>query len=712
MLLDKENRTIVTNGVQQVARATIKTSPKIFNFFADQTYANKPRAICRELAANALDSHVMAGKPDLPIEVWLPTLLDPVFRVRDHGLGMSHDFMMTSFMCYADGSTKDSSNEAIGGFGIGSKSPFAYVDQYTVTSRFDGVESAYSVFKDDDGIPAIGLLGQRVTDQPNGVEVSFPVKPEDFTTFEEAAFEALRYFEPLPEVKNAVGGGFTPPAYVSKGKTWGMRQNAGALNVIMGGILYPVSASNLTYKFPEDSAARKLLEYGLDLRLPIGTCSVALSREALSYDDRTIEAIRLACEAVIEEVAESFSTMFDHIDSPWEAAVALHNELGDNHYSARAKFLSEHAKWKGAKLETSLAFPMLAQRETSWGEKKLVDVSGFTVWEIDARRERRGRGGTIKQIGSAKFEYPGKHGFQPGRFAALVIDDLPQTPKHKAIKKIKEFADENGGRLMVIRPDVDVELTPAEIVAGMGYPPHDQVVLTSSLPEPVMERTYSKNLNRPKVRMFSYDGTTARGYDWRRNSNNINPGAYGKDGVEEIAYADQPETGILVVMETFNIPDDLREKVDSGLLRWSELSFVNSGDAKKLPKGNWTDYAVEFENRKKAELAKYPDLAARLAVSNSSLRWLFDFFRRHPGTDFTSKKPLGRIFSIYKTYVEPLDQHQLKLAQFVTAKLPGRIKPEELNTQFRSKQWKAARLLTALSHIMDEDDMRLFQENL
>jgi len=107
MLLQAEDRTVATSGVMQVARATIKTSPKIFNFFEKQTYSNVPRTICRELVANAVDSHVMAGKPELPAEVWLPTLLDPVFRVRDQGLGMNHDFVMNEFMCYADGSTKD-----------------------------------------------------------------------------------------------------------------------------------------------------------------------------------------------------------------------------------------------------------------------------------------------------------------------------------------------------------------------------------------------------------------------------------------------------------------------------------------------------------------------------------------------------------------------------------------------------------------------------
>src|SRR3546814_6939713 len=73
---------------------------------------------------------------------------------------MSHEFMMTSFMAYTDGSTKDQSNDQIGGWGIGSKSPFSYTDQFVLVSVHDGVRSVYSVFKDEDSIPAIALLSQ------------------------------------------------------------------------------------------------------------------------------------------------------------------------------------------------------------------------------------------------------------------------------------------------------------------------------------------------------------------------------------------------------------------------------------------------------------------------------------------------------------------------------------------------------------------------
>jgi hypothetical protein len=709
MLLTSEDRKVTSSGLAQVSRATIKTSPKIFSFFEKQTYSNVPRTICRELVSNAVDSHVMAGKPDVPVEVWLPTLLDPTYKVRDQGLGMSHDFVMNEFMTYADGSTKDGSNLAIGGFGIGSKSPFAYTDQFTLRSTFEGIESVYSIFKDEEGIPACGLLGQRATTEPNGVSVEFPVKPEDFETFEEAAFESLRYFEPLPEIKNASVGKFAPPEYVSRGKGWGMRESAGPLQIIMGGVMYPVSVDNLTYKFPSDSPARKLLKYGLDLRLPIGTCTVALSREALSYDDRTIDAIRVACEDVIDEVAASFATMFDKYETEWAASVALHREVGGNGYGERATFLKDHALWRGQELDIKMDFPTTGKN--SEGHPR----HGYQIATIEGRYDRRGRGGRIKPVGPIKVEHPASHGFVPGKIEYLVIDDLEQKPKFKANRKIKEFVEENAvNAVLVIRPNewLGDEAPTAEAITKAFGVPADQVILTSSLPEPIMERGYSRKMSdRPKVRMFTYNGAHQE-YNWRTGGPPLRI-APEREGVTEIPYADQPAEGILVVMDNFVPRVDIHNIVDSGLLFWSELKFVNSADAKKLGKQNWTDPQTEFERRKKAKLAVYPDLAKRLAVADRpDLRTVFELFRNNPEIDFTSRKPLGTIFKIYKKYVEPLDAEQRKLARFVEAKLPRDVKPEELMTKLKERQSKAWRLMQLLPRTLDEEDTKLFLENL
>lgn len=707
MQLTQEKRDVRSAGVQEVARATIKTTPKIFNFFADQTYANKPRAICRELGANAWDSHKMAGKADTPFEVWLPTLLDPVFRVRDNGLGMSHEFMMTSFMCYADGSTKDGDDVAIGGFGIGSKAPFAYVDQYTVTSRYDGVERVYTVFKDEEGIPSIAFLVSTDTDEPNGVEVSFPVQPDDFDTFTQAALGTLKYFDPLPVLKNAGDGvELTPPTYKAKGSNWGMREDSGALHVIMGGVRYPVDAGNLNQHFSSEDGTRDLLQYGIDLRLPIGSCAVALSREALSYTDETVTALHTAVTAMADEVASSFATMFDHL-TPWAAAKKLSEEIGEG-YGGRSRFLTKHAKYRGNELKTSVTMPKLLGERYDYEQDKhvLTMCYPYSFWEIDEptgyRRKTYGRPLTKCDWKTVDR----KHGreIRPAVYSKIVFDDLPQKPGSKATKKIKIFAESiDAGKILVIRPDEDCKGNPAEFFDGLGNPPEDMIVFTSELPEPPVKRRAAPN--RPRIRMFRYTGYGNPGY-------RCTPCRYSSDW-QEIEYLQQPTEGIFVEMNNFEF-SGIRPYFDSGLIDTREVRFVNSGDAKKLDKDAWTPIKEEFDDRLSDALDGNDDLGIGLALEASCLSHLFEFFRRFPDEDWSSpkSKPLARVFAIYNEFVANITPDQRRLRNFVDHTIPGRIKPAEILERLQQQQPNLNRILELTDYRPREEDIQLIKDNL
>lgn len=703
MLLTQDARDVSKSGVMETAKATIKATPKIFSFFADQTYANKPKAICRELVANAVDSHVMAGKGDQPVEVWLPCLVDPVFKVRDFGLGMSHDFMMGPFMAYTDGSTKDQSNIAIGGFGIGSKSPFAYVDQYTIKSTFDGTVSVYSVFKDDDGIPSIALLAQKSTDEPNGVEVSFPVEPSDFENFRVAAFEALKYFDPLPIVRNAGQSKFEAEEYAAKGKTWGMRKTSGPLQVIMGGIMYPVDAANLTYKF-KDETAKKMLTYGLDIKVPIGTCSIALSREQLSYDERTIEGLTKACLSVVDEVAQSFATIFDQHDTVWDAMTALYEEVYPNGHSGyrgettRGQFLSQKAQWRGQPLEMNLEF---------------ILPGGAIVWDLDPYNYRRGG-----KTPNPKWEhYDIAYKVMPGKFEHVVIDDLPRNSKSKTILRIKEWlADQDQKKRILFVRATNESLKPKKILEALGNP--SNYTLTSTLPEPINATVTAAGTVRPKVRMFTYDGQK-RNYGWGPHSyyETLHPGRYGKSGIKEIDYAAQPSSGILVVMENFKPPASFYEKMETGLVAFGEVHFVNQGDAPKLNKSLWKSFDDVFTERLDKKLASVHGLGEMLAVEQAfphDFRVLFHNNRSFPfATQKQKNSPFAKLEKAFRDFVEPIQDDNRKFAPFVTVALPKGVDPVKLKEKFEEQSPRASRLLQLFDHrIQNDDDMQFFIDNL
>lgn len=661
MLIQQESSPVLTQGLLRTTKASIKASAKTFGFFSDNTYSNNPVAIVRELVANAVDAHTAAGTPELEVEVWLPTDLDPTFRARDRGIGMSDEFMNTNYGELGNGSTKDDSNNQIGGFGIGRFAAFSMVDQYTVRTVHNGIVGVYSIFKDEDGIPTVGLLGLRETNEPNGTEVSFPVKSEDFGMFANAANDALKYFNPLPIVHN---GAIDAPDYVMRGKNWAMHRKTQALGVIMGGIRYPVSVYNLDYELKYDDKLSPLLEYGLDITVPIGACPIALSREALSYTPQTSASIRAALEAMITDITDSFSTMFDHYETEWEAKKALMAEVSSEHqYGARGTLLMKNALYRGEPLEPS------------------VSVSG-SWWEIEAKSRKRGGG--YRECPNPKWSADHQQRVRLDNYEQVIIDDLPMTPKSATIKRIKAFIDttaKRDKRTLVLRdPKFSIDIPEAEFL------------YTSSLPEP--EKVIRTKYDRPRVRMFRIDDNYL--------SSNFNPGKYSRAGVREIPYSDQPDSGILVVGENFDLPHSTYNKLLTGLVKASECRFVNANDAKKLTKG-WVRFEYEFDRRVKAAIESNPDLPVKLAVRNSPhCRKLFDRLKHLKVDDFPKSKqktPVARIVQLQETYLSEFTNLDLALSPYIAQTAPSKINFEKLEASFHTQHPKAAHYLNCCGTI-------------
>jgi hypothetical protein len=684
MRLDTLHREVSSSGVMQVARATIKATPKIFDMFANDTYANKPLAILRELVANGVDAHVAAGRRDTPVEVVLPTPLDPTCRVRDFGTGMSHDFVMGPFMAYTNGSTKDKNDDAIGGFGIGSKSPFSYVDQYNLRVVHDGILSVYTMFKDADGIPAIGLQGQTTTTEPNGVEISFPVEEADMDTFRQAAQDALQYFRPLPVTLN---GTITPPQYLYQRNDWAMRDKAGPLGVIMGGVRYPVTTSSLDYSLRTDERLKPLLEYGLDLFVPIGTCGVAMSREQLSYVPKTSAGIRAALDGAIDDVVARFSTFFDSQPSEWDAMASLFNETGADTYgrSSRAALLLNNAVYKGKKLETSFR----------------VDDAPVSAWLIEPRQSRRGRGAM-----PSKPDWRGiadMYGITPGRIETLIIDDLPRTPKSKTAAKLREYLEDapQAKSTLIVRGQDEKQVE--RILKLLRNP--SNYVLTSSLPEPAVAPKAAKAA-RPRVRMFTFNGSHDK--FTRTRINNLRPAMGKADAVKEVPYADQPASGIVVGMNMFDLPAGFHDKMDTGLVRFDELHFVNETDLPKV-KDFYRNFNDVFAERLKARVAALPNLKHQLALYNDPLitTWGKQMQQLRPHlvkaklTQAAKERPFMRLFELWNAYVRPMTDDERKLAPFVTPIMPNGIDTKLLDTQL-NKQKDLIILLNALTLTSDD----------
>ncbi len=197
MITKEEKREVTTNLEGQ--QFTVASTSYTFKVLSDKLYSNKIRAIVRELATNAYDSHAEAGKLNIPFTVHLPNELEPTFYVEDYGTGMSEEKILELYSSYF-ASDKRETNQAVGTFGLGSKSPFAYKGSFTVVSRYEGEETVYSCYLDEHEIPCIAKIFSIETPHCNGVKVEIPVDQRDFQEFVSETKYVLRPFEMEVEV--------------------------------------------------------------------------------------------------------------------------------------------------------------------------------------------------------------------------------------------------------------------------------------------------------------------------------------------------------------------------------------------------------------------------------------------------------------------------------------------------------------------------------
>lgn len=143
-----------------VSEFKIRASAKAFAILSSGLYSNKIRAVIRELSTNAVDSHVAAGKKTTPFDVHLPNTLEPHFSIRDYGTGLSDEQVNKIYTTYFE-STKSDSNDYVGALGLGSKSPFSYTDNFTITAIKDGIKGVYTAFINGQGVPSIAKMASE-----------------------------------------------------------------------------------------------------------------------------------------------------------------------------------------------------------------------------------------------------------------------------------------------------------------------------------------------------------------------------------------------------------------------------------------------------------------------------------------------------------------------------------------------------------------------
>jgi len=281
-------------------------------------YADAPLAVLREYATNARDSHVAAGT-DRPIEVDLPSELNPTLVIRDFGVGLSEAEIIDVYARYG-ASTKRDTNDQVGAFGLGCKSAFTLGQQFVVTAVKDGQRTVALFAVGGDGAGGVSVLGRARTDEPNGVLVSIGVP--DVAQMRRAATGFFGTWEPGTvlvdgrEPATVYAGAFGVTDRVCLAAPGNPAAEAG-VHVVMGGVGYRVSETVLSGAARDDPSLTRLVAslraagarlYG---RVAIGAVDITPSREALRDTDTTIHAVRRVLVEVRDGIAAAVQAELD-----------------------------------------------------------------------------------------------------------------------------------------------------------------------------------------------------------------------------------------------------------------------------------------------------------------------------------------------------------------------------------------------------------------
>lgn len=266
-------------------------------------YSDPEMAVLREYSCNARDSHLAVGQTR-PIEITLPNNFDHYLVIEDFGLGLSIDDITDIYSRYG-ASTKRGTNEQTGMLGLGSKSALTYASQFTMTAVKDGVRSEVLISVKVDGSGKMEVMDTVTTNEPNGVRITIPTKPQN--DFAKKAREFFRYWaegtvlvngeqpETISDLTDCGDGMFITDTV----RSWQARDVKDI--VVMGGVPYPMPKSH-TDKL-EKISRRFCVFY-----VPMGAVDFVPSREEMNLTPRTKDYLSNLIDRFIVNVGKTVAS--------------------------------------------------------------------------------------------------------------------------------------------------------------------------------------------------------------------------------------------------------------------------------------------------------------------------------------------------------------------------------------------------------------------
>lgn len=308
---------------------SIASTREAFMILSKGIYSDPITAVIRELSTNAVDGHVIRGNTDKPFDVYLPTALDPVFRIRDYGCSLTPDQIENIYTTYFESNKRDT-NDLNGSLGLGSKSPFAVVSSFLVTTYLDGKKTIYNAFVSEDGCPDFAEMAQTDTDEDQGVEVKFTVSSNDIYNFESRAYQVYKFFDLPPNVwKGSEQLTIKKPEYASTYASFGVINDYYEHSrAIQANVAYTLDLAPLEGKISDEKLGiLRNSNTKYHFFFDNGSVNFTASRESLEYTPKTIAAIDKKLDEMLQLVQKEFDTLRSKAETLPEACFIINNML-------------------------------------------------------------------------------------------------------------------------------------------------------------------------------------------------------------------------------------------------------------------------------------------------------------------------------------------------------------------------------------------------
>jgi len=365
----------------------------IMEILRGKMYSDPIKIICQEIMSNARDAHREVGKHRTPIEVVFPTMLDPVFIIRDFGPGITPQRMSEIFVMYGN-STKRDSDKQTGGFGLGSKTPFAYTDTFTVISitpdeNNQFIKREYVAYIDDSRLGVMSLVNEEPTEDKRGTSIIITPKQEDFSKFVDGVEKTARHWDVKPRIINNDGFFWKNQEKLFSGKGWEIvdarQPNKGVVNIrseswtaVVDGIMYELDKEIIINNI-EDRALSSFTKTCINFIFKTGDVEVTATREDLDYREKTIN-----------KVVEVLKTIKEELPIKIEKSISNSENLREAYHKYRDFFSM---------------FSFLKNDKIAWNGVNVPDIyGGIDLTHPDYEDGKKIENGEIKRFGGYEVD--------------------------------------------------------------------------------------------------------------------------------------------------------------------------------------------------------------------------------------------------------------------------------------------------------------------